>query len=107
MLSIPDETLLAVPISEVELRQEVAILLYQRGLALGKAGALAGMNRYEFRHLLASRRVPVQYDVEDLEHDLQVLRELENQEGGKASERSEHSPEVSEGRSASLDSSAS
>jgi predicted HTH domain antitoxin len=76
MLSIPDETLRAVPISEQELRQEVAALLYARGLALGKAAGVADMDRLAFRHFLASRRLPVGYDEPDLERDVRTLREL-------------------------------
>lgn len=81
MLSIPDETLRAVPISEQELRQEVALFLYGRGLALGKAAAVAGMERLAFRHLLASRRIPVQYGVEDLERDVETLRSFRGDAG--------------------------
>lgn len=76
MLVIPDEVLRAIPISEQELRQDIAILLYQKGLPPGKAAAVAGMDRLSFRHLLASRRIPVQYDVEDLEQDVVTLRAL-------------------------------
>lgn len=76
MVQISDDVLKAVPISEDELRQEIAVLLYQKGLPPGKAAAVAGMDRFAFRHLLASRRVPVQYDVEDLEQDLSTMRTL-------------------------------
>ena len=73
MVTITDETLRAAAISEQEMREEIAILLYQRGLPLGKAGAVAGYERFAFRRFLASRRIPVQYDVEDLKHDMRTL----------------------------------
>lgn len=76
MLSIPDDLLRATPVSEEELRQDIAILLYQKGLPPGKAASVAGMDRFSFRHLLASRRIPMQYDVEDLEQDVATLRAL-------------------------------
>ena len=76
MLSISDDLLRATPVSEDELRQDIAILLYQKGLPPGKAASVAGMDRLSFRHLLASRRIPVQYDVEDLEQDVATLRTL-------------------------------
>lgn len=76
MLTIPDDAWRSLPISEQELREEIAILLYRKGLPLGKAAGVAGMDRDAFRHLLASRRVPLTYDVADLDHDLEVLREL-------------------------------
>ena len=74
MVTIPDETLKAAAISEQEMLEEIAIVLYQRGLPLGKAGAVAGYDdRFAFRRFLASRRIPVQYDVEDLRHDMRTL----------------------------------
>jgi predicted HTH domain antitoxin len=76
MVSISDDILSAVPISEAELRLEIAIMLYQKGLPPGKAASVAGMDRPSFRHLLASRQIPVSYDVEDLEQDVRTLREL-------------------------------
>ncbi len=76
MVQISDDILKAVPISEDELRQEIAVLLYRKGLPPGKAATVAGMDRFTFRHLLASRRVPVQYGVEDLEQDVVTLRAL-------------------------------
>lgn len=82
MLSIPADILKAIPISEQELRQEIAILLYQKGLPPGKAGAVAGMDRFAFRHLLASRRIPVQYDEDDLEHDMDTLKDLSPDRAG-------------------------
>lgn len=66
----------AEPISGDELRQEITVLLYRKGLPPRKAVAMAGMDRFAFRYLLASRRVPVQYDVEDLEQDIATLRTL-------------------------------
>ena len=81
MVQISDDILKAVPISEDELRQEIAVLLYRKGLPPGKAAAVARMDRFAFRHLLASRRVPVQYDVADLEQDVATLRALFPDEG--------------------------
>jgi predicted HTH domain antitoxin len=34
------------------------------------------MSRLEFQHLLASRRIPVHYDVADFEQDIETLREV-------------------------------
>ena len=84
MVQISDDILKAVPISEDELRQEIAVLLYRKGLPPGKAAAVAGMDRFAFRYLLASRRVPVQYDVADLEHDVATLRSLFPDEGASS-----------------------
>ncbi len=45
---------------------------------------MAGMDRFAFRYLLASHRVPVQYDVADLEHDVATLRTLFPDEGASS-----------------------
>jgi len=60
-----------------ELKRELAIALYaQRRLAIGKARELAGLSLWEFRHLLASRRIPPHYEIEDLAEDIDTLRAL-------------------------------
>ena len=54
-LTIPDNILQAARMSEGELRQEIAVLLYQKQkLSLGQACKLAQMFRIPFQHLLAS-----------------------------------------------------
>jgi predicted HTH domain antitoxin len=74
---IPDEVLLTASMSEAELMQEIAVMLFQKEkLTLGQASNLAGMNQLAFQHLLASRQISVHYDVEDFEADLKTLREL-------------------------------
>jgi predicted HTH domain antitoxin len=61
-----------------ELRQEIAVLLFQQEqLTLSQASHLAGMNRLQFQHLLASRGIPVHYDTEEFEADLKTLKELD------------------------------
>jgi predicted HTH domain antitoxin len=73
---ISDEVLQSAHISSAELLQEVALLLYERGrLTLGQAGALASVSQLQFQFLLASRRIPLHYDVSAFEADLKTLRE--------------------------------
>ncbi len=74
---VPDEILTATRMTEAEMRQEIAIMLFQREkLTLAQAGRFSGMHRVAFQHLLASRRIPVHYGVEDFEQDIQNLREM-------------------------------
>jgi predicted HTH domain antitoxin len=74
---LPDDILQATRMTEEELRQEIAVLLFQRQkLSLSRAGRLARMSRIEFQHLLASRQIPVHYDVADFEEDLKTLRDM-------------------------------
>ena len=76
-VTIPDEVLQAARMSEEELRLELAVLLFQQDrLTLGQASSLAGLNRLRFQHLLASRGIPIHYDVEEFEQDLSTLRSL-------------------------------
>ena len=76
-LVIPDEILQATRMSEAELGQEIAVLLFQKEkLTLGQASRLAEMGQLQFQHLLASRQISVHYDVEDFEVDLKTLRKL-------------------------------
>jgi len=59
------------------LTQEIAIMLYQKQkLTLGQASRLADMSQFQFQHLLASRQIPLHYDVNDLEDDLNTLKEI-------------------------------
>lgn len=76
-LTISDDLLLTMRMTEDEARQEIAVLFYQkRKLTLAQASRLAGMDRMQFQHLLASRLIPINYDVKDFEEDLKNLREL-------------------------------
>lgn len=74
---IPDEILQATRMTAEELRQEIAVLLFQKEkLTLAQASRLAGMSRLQFQHLLASRQIPVHYDVAEFEEDLKTLSGL-------------------------------
>lgn len=74
---VPDDILIATRMSETEMRQEIAVMLFQREkLTQAQASQFAGMHRVAFQHLLASRHIPVHYGVEDFEQDLQNLREM-------------------------------
>ncbi|MCA2938636.1 MAG: UPF0175 family protein [Microcystis aeruginosa Ma_QC_Ch_20071001_S25] len=76
-IDISDEILSATRRTEAEMRPEIAVMLFQKEkLTLAQASRFAGMNRIAFQHLLASRQIPVHYDVEDFEQDIKNLREM-------------------------------
>ena len=76
-LVISEEILTTTRMSEAEMRQEIAIMLFQKEkLTLAQASRFAGINRVAFQHLLASRQIPVHYDVEDFEQDINNLKEM-------------------------------
>ncbi len=60
-----------------ELKKELAVHLYAEGL-LPEASAcrLAGLTRLAFTQILGERQIPVRYTSEELDQDLQTLREL-------------------------------
>jgi predicted HTH domain antitoxin len=75
VIEIPDEAVQAMqlPAAEVEaeLKKELALALYARGLlSLGKSVEWAGVTRQEFEELLARRRIERPYASAELERDL-------------------------------------
>lgn len=74
---IPDDILHTIHMTAEEVMQKIAILLCQRGkLTLGQASRLAGMGQSQLQFLLASRQIPIHYDVAEFEADLKTLREM-------------------------------
>ena len=73
-ITIPDELLLNVRLSvmdiESELKKELGIALYARGLAsLGISRKISGLNKWEFLEELASRAIIRHYTLQELEED--------------------------------------
>lgn len=76
-IEIPREVVRATRMKPVELRQELAIHLFQQGkLSFGKAREMADMNVWGFQQLLGSRGISIHYDMGDYEEDLTTLKEL-------------------------------
>ncbi len=75
---ISDEILQASQLSASELRQEIAIFLFEtERLTLGYASQVAEMPINTFRQLLRKRHIPLYcFDVEDLQLDLENLSAL-------------------------------
>ena len=81
-VEIPEGISLSIKIPESELKArlkiELAIRLYQKGiLGFGKARELAGLNKWQFQEILAKEKIPLNYDLEELERDLETLRSLD------------------------------
>ena len=76
-IEIPREILHIARMTPEELRQELAVYLFQQGkLSFGKAREMAGMTVWAFQQLLGARGIPIHYNVEDYEQDLTTLKEL-------------------------------
>jgi len=77
VLEVPQDILDSARLTILELQVEIAVYLYSQGrLSVGKARELAGMSLWEFRQLLAARRISPHYDETDLDQDLTTLREM-------------------------------
>ena len=77
ILKIPQEILDSARLTVSDLKTDLAVSLYaQRHLSIGKAHELAEMSLWEFRQLLAFRRISPHYDISDLDDDMATLHEL-------------------------------
>ncbi len=73
-VTVPDELLQSANLTEAELRIEIAVTLFQQDrLTLGQAAIFANLHQLDMQRILASRRIPLHYGVEDLEQDLALV----------------------------------
>jgi predicted HTH domain antitoxin len=79
-IELPRHLVNAARVSADELKIELAIHLYEtRRLSIGHAREMAGLSLWEFRQLLASRKISPHYDVADLDEDMQIWTELDSE----------------------------
>ena len=72
-ITIPDSVANSAHLTEEEIKQELAITLYQKKrLTFAQARRIADLSRIEFQRLLGSHGVAV-YDVSDFEEDMRTL----------------------------------
>ena len=65
------------PAIQAQLTIELAVRLYQRRiLSFGKARELAGLTKWEFQEMLGHEQIAVNYDLDELERDLETLSAL-------------------------------
>ncbi len=71
---ISDEVLQTVQMSEAELLQEIALMLFQQErFTLGQARRFSLMNQIQFQRLISSRKIPIHYDIAELREDVKNL----------------------------------
>ncbi len=76
-VTISDEVLIAAHLTEPQIRQELALALFQQErLTLAQASRLAETSQLEFQALLAERQIPIHYGVEEFREDLRTLRQM-------------------------------
>ena len=74
-IEISDELLSRANITEQEFKLEIAILLYQKEiLSMGKAAEFSGIPKLIFQKELAKREIPVSYDYQEFQKDLEMLK---------------------------------
>lgn len=77
--NIPKDVLVAASISEktapYEIKKLLAVYLFkERILSFGKACELSGLTKTEFMELTGSMKIPLNYDIEDFEEDMMIVR---------------------------------
>jgi len=76
-LHLPDDLVRGIDMSEEQWMLDLAIGLYvDRRLTLGRAAELARISKPAFLDELGRRQIPINYDVDDLEGDLQTIAAL-------------------------------
>ena len=77
-VDIPQDIFDSARLTVPELKRKVAVHLYAEGrLSVGKARELADMSLWEFRQLLALRKIPVHFGLDDLQNDTATLQKLQ------------------------------
>ena len=77
-VTFPNELLRQTHMTNEEMAIETAVHLFEIGrLSFGQAAELAGMARWPFQQLLASRQIPLHYTEKELEDDLHTVELLE------------------------------
>ncbi len=60
-----------------EWKLEYALALYQKGeISIGKAAELSSLSIWEIMDEIAGRKIPLNYNVEDLKRDFEKVEEL-------------------------------
>ncbi|MDO8366640.1 MAG: UPF0175 family protein [Saprospiraceae bacterium] len=77
MLTISDQWLQSVQLTEQEARIELALTLLRAGrISFEQAQELLGMETLDFLVLLDRHGIQLDYEVADLEHDIATLQRL-------------------------------
>ncbi len=64
-------------LSENELLEDIAVMLYQkRKLTFGQAAQTANMNYIQFQFLLGRNHIPINYGVTELLEDAETIKKM-------------------------------
>ena len=74
-VTIPSERLANITLNERDAQVDIAIGLYKREQeSLGRAAEISGLSSPEFLNELGRRRIPINYEAEDLQLDQDTLK---------------------------------
>jgi len=77
-IELPDVEIDGRPLAPEQARIELACGLYaDRKITMGQGATIAGIPYADFMHELGKREICLNYGLEDFEHDMRVLDELE------------------------------
>lgn len=77
IIELSDTMLTKAGLTETEIRLLLAIQLFEEELmTLGQASQLAELHQIMFQKELAKRKIPIHYDVEDFERDLETIKSI-------------------------------
>ena len=63
--------------SIIQWKEEFALKLYQDGeVSLGRAAEISSLSIWEFLEKLAEKKIPLNYDIDDLINDLETVDKL-------------------------------
>jgi len=78
MVEIPDDLWVILKIDKKDIPKAVklylAIELYREGkISLGKASEIAGITKEDMMEVLSRKKIPINYDIDDLKEDVEKL----------------------------------
>jgi predicted HTH domain antitoxin len=75
LVNIPNAISAIKPVSQTDIVLALAIQLYvDEEVSLAKAAEMAGMNRFEFQKLLADKNIPLRYNLDDLDREMDAVK---------------------------------
>lgn len=76
-LTIPADIVQFIGKSDEEIKIALAIFFYKEfGLSTAQAAGFAEMSRVAFLHELGKRKIPINYDATDAQHDAETMRQF-------------------------------
>ena len=77
IINIPDNISTKIGLNEQDVLLEIAIALFkEEKITLGQASKIARLHQSQFQKILAKRRIPIHYGIEELEQDLETLKRI-------------------------------